>query len=82
MEKKKVEIEKVNRIAKMYHYNKKGFSNVKISRLLGIHRNMIISHFGVREYPFRVHPFANRILHIFESNSRFKTTNSQFKSTF
>jgi len=43
MEKKKVEIEKVNRIAKMYHYNKKGFSNVKISRLLGIHRNTVIS---------------------------------------
>ena len=38
-----MDFEKVNRIAKVHHYKKKGFSNAKISRMLGIHRNTVIS---------------------------------------
>lgn len=36
-----MDFKKVNRIAKVHHYKKKGFSNAKISRLLGIHRNTV-----------------------------------------
>lgn len=38
-----MDFEKVNRIAKVHHYKKKGFSNAKISRMLGIHRNTVRS---------------------------------------
>ncbi|MFL2079446.1 hypothetical protein [Marinilactibacillus psychrotolerans] len=38
-----MDFKKVNRIAKVHHYKKKGFSNAKISRMLGIHRNTVRS---------------------------------------
>lgn len=38
-----MDFEKVNRIAKVHHYKQKGFSNAKISRMLGIHRNTVAS---------------------------------------
>lgn len=36
-----MDFEKVNRIAKVHHYKRKGFSNAKIGRRLGIHRNTV-----------------------------------------
>ncbi|GEL67596.1 hypothetical protein [Marinilactibacillus psychrotolerans] len=38
-----MDFEKVNRITKVHHYKKKGFSNAKINRMLGIHRNTVRS---------------------------------------
>lgn len=38
-----MDFKKVNRIAKVHHYKNKGFSNAKISRMLGIHRNTVRS---------------------------------------
>lgn len=40
-EQEKVNFEKLNTIAKVHHYKKKGYPNTKISRLLGLHRNTV-----------------------------------------
>ncbi len=33
--------EKLNTIAKVHHYKKKGYPNTKISRMVGLHRNTV-----------------------------------------
>lgn len=40
-EQEKVNFEKLNTIAKVHHYKKKGYPNTKISRMLGLHRNTV-----------------------------------------